>query len=180
MVVLGVIGIVGFGSINSGLETEMDLNRLKTLWGRAGWLGYFFLMSSALIVVYIGASQLDQVLTARSELNVLPTSTTPSGRSTGRDNVGFFATNMVRWEQAMHFLREKLEVWTGARDDRYVAWTLGVGWSCIGGGLAGACLIFAKATCVSEYFLTMVPFDPFSLESRWFLVLCPAATRATR
>jgi len=30
-------------------------------------------------------------------------------------------------------------------DDRQIAWILGIGWACTGGGLAGGCLVFAKA-----------------------------------
>jgi magnesium transporter len=39
-----------------------------------------------------------------------------------------------------------LEVWTAAKDDKQIAWTLGIGWACCGGGLAGGTLVFAKAT----------------------------------
>jgi len=39
----------------------------------------------------------------------------------------------------------KLEAWTAAHDDMQIAWTLGIGWACCGGGLAGMCLVFAKA-----------------------------------
>ncbi len=31
------------------------------------------------------------------------------------------------------------------KDDKTLAWTLGIGWACCGGGLAGGCLVFAKA-----------------------------------
>jgi len=30
-------------------------------------------------------------------------------------------------------------------NDKQIAWTLGIGWACCGGGLAGMCLVFAKA-----------------------------------
>ncbi|KAG8925596.1 hypothetical protein FRC02_009548 [Tulasnella sp. 418] len=149
VVVLGVVGIVAFGSINSGLETELDLHRLNTMWARPGWIVYFILMTLALIIVYIGSSQLELVLQARSDLTSLPVSNNPNARRRGSvnpDSAGFFSRNTARWESSMGWLREKLDVWTGAKDDKYVAWMLGIGWSCNGGGLAGACLIFAKAT----------------------------------
>ena len=44
---------------------------------------------------------------------------------------------------------EKLEIWTGPMDDGQIAWILGIGWACCGGGLAGGCLVFTKATYVS-------------------------------
>jgi len=51
-----------------------------------------------------------------------------------------------KWAWSMHWSRNTLDNWTAAKDDKYVAWMLGLGWSCTGGALAGACLVFAKAT----------------------------------
>ena len=70
IVIVGVIGIVAFGSINSGLATETDANHLTELWTRGNWLAYFFFMSFALILLFTFTSQLDRVLTARSDLNL--------------------------------------------------------------------------------------------------------------
>ncbi|KAG8864503.1 hypothetical protein FRB96_005006 [Tulasnella sp. 330] len=143
VVFLGVIGIVGFGSINSGLTQDLDYVRLSTLWSRAGWLSYFILMSLGIIVVYIGTAQLDSVLVARSDLAALPTSRPAAGPSR---NAGWREQTQYRWSSSMHWVREKLDTWMAAKDDRYVSWVLGIGYSCIGGALAGLCLIFAKAT----------------------------------
>ncbi|TFY73310.1 hypothetical protein EWM64_g10701, partial [Hericium alpestre] len=44
VVILGVIGIVAFGSINTGLSTETDAHHLAYLWGRGGWLGFFIVL----------------------------------------------------------------------------------------------------------------------------------------
>ena len=44
------------------------------------------------------------------------------------------------------FVTDRLEIWAAPKDDKQVAWTLGIGWACCGGGLAGGCLVFAKAT----------------------------------
>ncbi|THG92584.1 hypothetical protein EW145_g8665, partial [Phellinidium pouzarii] len=49
-------------------------------------------------------------------------------------------------ERAMGWVCETLEVWTAAKDDKTIAWTLGIAWACCGGGLAGLCLVFAKAS----------------------------------
>ena len=53
------------------------------------------------------------------------------------------------WDNSMMWTREKLELWTAHHDDKRIAWTLGIGWACCGGGLAGACLVFAKAAYVA-------------------------------
>ncbi|KAF8897042.1 hypothetical protein CPB84DRAFT_1781404 [Gymnopilus junonius] len=46
----------------------------------------------------------------------------------------------------MNWTSDRLEEWAAPKDDKQVAWTLGIGWACCGGGLAGGCLVFAKAT----------------------------------
>lgn len=45
----------------------------------------------------------------------------------------------------MYMIGGYLETWTAAHDDKRIAWTLGIGWACLGGALAGGCLVFAKA-----------------------------------
>ncbi|KAH9944703.1 hypothetical protein B0H21DRAFT_709546 [Amylocystis lapponica] len=144
VVILGVIGIVAFGSINSGLGSETNSAHLTYLWTRGNWLGYFFFMAFALILLYIFTSQLEQVLTARGDLNAEPF----AGMSLRRNVVSpptFAGKAAVAWEGGMMWIREKLELWTEAHDDKRIAWTLGIGWSCCGGGLAGGTLVFAKA-----------------------------------
>jgi hypothetical protein len=49
IVIAGVIGIVAFGSINSGLDDDTSVARLTRLWRRPGWLGFFFVVSFALM-----------------------------------------------------------------------------------------------------------------------------------
>ena len=49
------------------------------------------------------------------------------------------------WDSVMLRVRIALESWTAPHDDKRIAWTLGIGWACCGGGLAGGCLVFAKA-----------------------------------
>ncbi|KAI5117787.1 hypothetical protein M0805_000430 [Coniferiporia weirii] len=155
VVVVGVVGIVAFGSINSGLATEMDLARLKTLWGRANWLLCFMFMALALVGLFVFAAQLERVLAARADVSAVPfagqmqTETTQASRR--RSGV---LGGVMAWlrgvgsahERAMNWVCEKLELWTAAKDDKTIAWTLGIAWACCGGGLAGLCLVFAKAS----------------------------------
>jgi hypothetical protein len=146
-VVLGVIGIVAFGAVNSGLSTETDVNHLTTLWRRGGWLGFFFCMSIALILVLIFTHSLDDVLAARSDLDSEPFAGMSARRS--RDSsTTYFGKAKNSWNAWILWVKEKLETWTAPQDDKQVAWVLGIGWACCGGGLAGGCLVFAKATSV--------------------------------
>lgn len=164
VVVLGVVGIVGFGSINSGLHPDMDLDRLKTIWSRPGWLSYFLLMTIAIIIVYVGTSQLDAILATRSDLAALPT-TRPKPVILPKD-AGLWANFKVRWNSAMHWSRERLDTWTAAKDDNTVAWMLGIGWSCVGGGLAGACLVVCNTNSVHVEFYADVPASLLRLRER--------------
>jgi len=144
IVILGVIGIVAFGSINSGLAEGTNAAHLTYLWTRGNWLAYFFLMAFSLLFVYIFISQLDQVLAARSDLSAAPFSSM-GARMSSRGSTSVVGRVVAVWDKLMMWLRERLEVWTEPHDDKRIAWTLGIGWACCGGGLAGGCLVFAKA-----------------------------------
>jgi hypothetical protein len=154
VVVVGVVGIVAFGSINSGFTSETDVTRITYLWRRGGWLGFFFCMSIALGVVGIGVVQLDAILAERGEDEVvLSDGDLPlgmlSGGGRGRQTPKadtFLKKVTAAWTGTMAWVKEKLDRWAASRDDKQIAWTLGIGWACLGGGLAGGCLVFAKAT----------------------------------
>jgi hypothetical protein len=149
IVILGVVGIVAFGSINTGLSEETSAAHLAALWGRPGWLSYFFLMSLSLALVYIFATQLDQVLSSRSDLSGQPFAGM-SARTPKAPPGGLLIRLKGLWSWSMIWIAEKLEAWTAGKDDKVIAWTLGIGWACVGGGLAGECLVFAKAASVSH------------------------------
>jgi hypothetical protein len=162
-----VVGIVAFGSINSGLSNGTDVEHITRLWRRGGWLGFFFAMAFALFCVLIFTSRLDAVLVARADLEAVPFSSTgtragvlgvglglPGGGLSGGGRrksslgrvLGVFGAVKYGWNAAMDWVTEHLEAWAAPKDDKQVAWTLGIGWACCGGGLAGGCLVFAKAT----------------------------------
>ncbi|EDR08789.1 uncharacterized protein LACBIDRAFT_296209 [Laccaria bicolor S238N-H82] len=164
VVVLGVVGIVAFGSINSGLSNGTDVEHITRLWRRGGWLGFFFAMAFALFCVLVFTSRLDAVLAARADLEAVPFSSTgtrpgvglglPGGALSGGGRrksllgrvLGVFGAIKHGWYATMDWVTEHLETWAAPKDDKQVAWTLGIGWACCGGGLAGGCLVFAKAT----------------------------------
>lgn len=89
-------------------------------------------------------SVLDDILATRADITAVPFSgnrqSDQQKRTTALGKVG----NL--WGSLMHRIRDILELWTGPKDDKTVAWTLGIGWACCGGGLAGGTLVFAKAT----------------------------------
>ncbi|PBK74449.1 hypothetical protein ARMSODRAFT_952094 [Armillaria solidipes] len=143
VVVIGVIGIVAFGSINSGLATETDVEHLTQLWRRGGWLGFFFVMSSALILLLYFTSKLDELLGTRGD--IVGDSDNPVVTRGGQGSSFVSAARRV-WAFLQRHVTDWLELWTAPKDDKTIAWTLGIGWACCGGGLAGGTLVFAKAT----------------------------------
>ncbi|KLO09488.1 hypothetical protein SCHPADRAFT_833937 [Schizopora paradoxa] len=149
IVIAGVVGIVLFGSINSGLETEMDISRLSSLWSRGNWILYFIFWSISLILLYIFASQLELILTSRSDISSTPFAGQGGSSSSNvpLSGLGWRTRFVASYRGSLMWIREKLELWTMTKDDKALAWTLGIAWACCGGGLAGGCLVFAKA-CV--------------------------------
>ncbi|KAH8093965.1 hypothetical protein BXZ70DRAFT_896986 [Cristinia sonorae] len=146
IVIFGVIGIVAFGSINHGLSSETDAAHLTYLWTRGNWLGFFFVMAFALIFLSIFTSQLDAVLAARSDLSAAPFGSVPNTPAPLTGRFIWIAKIRNAWSATMTWTKIWLEHWTASHDDTRIAWTLGIGWACLGGGLAGGTLVFAKAT----------------------------------
>ncbi|KAK7675965.1 hypothetical protein QCA50_021078 [Cerrena zonata] len=144
VVIIGVIGIVAFGSINSGLSQETNAAHLSYLWSRGNWLAYFIFMTFAFIALYIFVSQLDAVLAARSDISAVPFSGMGAGRASP-PAATWAGKAFGVWDAWMSKIKEYLEIWTAPHDETRIAWTLGIGWACCGGGLAGGCLVFAKA-----------------------------------
>ncbi|KAF9070535.1 hypothetical protein BDP27DRAFT_588572 [Rhodocollybia butyracea] len=129
IVVLGVIGIVAFGSINSGLTAETDVDHLTYLWRRGGWLAFFFFMSFALITLLWCTSKLDAILVSRTEIIPVPLSAArPNTTSSSRDSAVVVAVR--RLQMAWLFISTKvgdwLEHWNAAKDEKTIAWTLGL------------------------------------------------------
>jgi magnesium transporter len=163
-VVFGVVGIVAFGTINSGLSSETDVDHITYLWRRGGWLGFFFTMAFALIVLLIFTSSLDAILAARSDLSSVPFSGMSAREGPKSHPTGYWRKARAAWNAVMMWIMEKLETWSAPKDDKTVAWTLGIGWACCGGGLAGGCLVFAKARWALLAFMIIL-FPPHLLTS---------------
>lgn len=110
-------------------------------------------MAAALILLTMFTSQLDAVLAARSDINSVPFSGINGAAAkpfvpTGNVIKRTFSYIGKTYSLATNKIAEVLDRWTAAKDDTSIAWTLGIMWSCCGGTLAGACLVFAKAVYV--------------------------------
>lgn len=114
-------------------------------------------MSLALALLYTFTSSLDAVLAARSDLSAEPFAGMSARRGAIPANTGWVGKARWNTQRLGIWIGEKLERWTETKDDKQVAWTLGIGWACCGGGLAGGCLVFAKAGCVPRSACIAVP-----------------------
>lgn len=131
----------------------MDIARLSSLWSRGNWILYFIFWSVSLALLYVFASQLEFILNSRSDISSEPFAglggRTPSN-AVPISGLGWRKRFISTYRGVLSWVREKLELWTMTKDDKTLAWTLGIGWACCGGGLAGGCLVFAKAWCVHK------------------------------
>ena len=101
-------------------------------------------MTISLVATYIFTNELDAVLAARADLSAEPFSSINARRQLP-DNASRMIKVKFRIESGLFWVKLKLEAWTASHDDTQIAWTLGIGWACCGGGLAGMCLVFVKA-----------------------------------
>lgn len=165
-------------------------------------------MSSALTTLLVVTGRLDAVLVARGDLESTPPTPSPldtPARSRSdlsneperiRDPIqgtrkwwkhlfslarGIYSAigGLIRaWQAAMIWITGWLEVWTASHDDKQIAWTLGIGWACCGGGLAGGTLVFAKAIVklLSGSLSKQNPGNQFGHAAPIFTILLLAAT----
>lgn len=114
-------------------------------------------MSLALIMLLFFTYTLDAILVARGELGSAPVSSigeddgptlgrAPSSRHQAKAlPLRLYKATKRAWSSLSRWITDRLETWVAPKDDKQIAWTLGIGWACCGGGLAGGCLVFAKA-----------------------------------
>lgn len=135
-------------------------------------------MSFSLITLLIFTYRLDFVLASRTDLAAVPFSAArplqPSGLPPPNSSfaaskrrtsfigrlIGIVSGVKSTWDTLINWVTDRLELWVAPKDDKQIAWTLGIGWACCGGGLAGGCLVFAKAT----YVLSLLVFVIFETE----------------
>ncbi|CED82735.1 Magnesium transporter NIPA [Phaffia rhodozyma] len=139
-----VILILVFASINSGLSNTLSLDRLYVLWGRGGFLFYFFLQILVLFSAWETVHMLALILrnqTSNEDEIEQHLSTGPH-----KHIPKFFHPVQAYHKSAQRFLSVKLSVLLGRSSEKHLAFCTGIGWASVGGAMAGASLVFAKAT----------------------------------
>ncbi|KAK4689769.1 magnesium transporter, partial [Tremellales sp. Uapishka_1] len=148
LIVLGVILILIFSSINHGLDQTLSVHRLDTLWTRGSWLGWFPLVSLFTALAYLFSHLLSSLLKSRASFSPLP-SPTLNMMALRPENpsaiVSAWKGLVMRWKGVEKQLLLQLEKTCQRTDDSRLVWLQGVGWAVAGGSLAGLCLVFTKA-----------------------------------
>nr|XP_018263783.1 uncharacterized protein I303_03656 [Kwoniella dejecticola CBS 10117]OBR85941.1 hypothetical protein I303_03656 [Kwoniella dejecticola CBS 10117] len=148
IIILGVILIIIFSSINHGLTQSLDVERLNSLWSRAAWLFYFLFIVLFTASTYLVSSLFASVLASRASFSPLPSPTLelPTSRPRSPNAImGFFGRISKTNKKLESAAVRRLEVWFGRTDDARLTWLQGMGWAVTGGSLAGLCLVFTKA-----------------------------------
>ncbi|KAJ9093893.1 hypothetical protein QFC21_006266 [Naganishia friedmannii] len=162
LIVLGVLCILVFSSINHGLDGVITVERLSQMWSRGNWLAWFFFITFSTIFVYETTHLLALLLKSRESLSPGPTSLEEDDLPTGggrRKPPPTYAKNPLFKTLravlgAVKTLRGKLllhlERALERTDDTRVRYMAGIGWAVVGGSLAGGCLVFTKAVRTTE------------------------------
>lgn len=153
VIVLGVILILVFSSINHGLTQGVTIERLNSLWGRGSWLAYFAFLVAFTATTYFTSNVLALLLASRASYSPLPSPELELGRgsrSQGQSTGGmavptFFKKIWTGWRRLEHQVLVQVERILARTDDPRVTWLQGIGWAVAGGALAGLCLVFTKA-----------------------------------
>jgi hypothetical protein len=164
VIILGVILILVFSSINHGLSQSLPISLLNHLWSRGSWLAWFVLLIVFNGTTYLTSHLLRKLLAARASYSPLPSpSITLRPRLGERNTVMRFVDGMKgRWEHIERILLSRMERMFQRADDARLTWLQGIGWGVCGGGLAGLCLVFTKVV-VKVFWL---PGHPVSCQSR--------------
>lgn len=149
VIILGVCGVVGFGNLRvstaQDIENNLNLETLKHLWSRGGWIGYFVCLELVSGLVFYVASIIDRVWVERQELEtaVDPEERIASARAP-RDET--FMQTVNRRRLVVRFaIKKAVENWTVSKPDVVIRKLSGLTWAVAGGLLAGQTLVFAKS-----------------------------------
>ncbi|KAK8869760.1 hypothetical protein IAR55_000328 [Kwoniella newhampshirensis] len=148
VIIVGVILIIVFSSINHGLIQSLDIDRLNSLWTRGSWIAYFIFIILFTSFVYLLSNLLAAFLASRASFSPLPSPTLELPTSKPKEPnafKGFFLRITKGRKRIENFALRRMESLFQRTDDARLIWLQGIGWAVTGGSLAGLCLVFTKA-----------------------------------
>ncbi|KAH9811772.1 hypothetical protein DFH28DRAFT_900058 [Melampsora americana] len=167
IVILGVVGVIGFGNIRqAGIDQEanMSLSTLQALWARPQWLLYLGLLEfTTLLTVWLASIAFELVQDKRDtessgrgavdddEVDVERVLRRGGGRSAAGSKsplssiAHFFGPIIVQKDSLRNSLKQTIERWSMTRPDDTLLKLDGLLWGTAAGLLAGQTLVFAKS-----------------------------------
>lgn len=164
VVILGVVGVIGFGNIRqAGIDEEanMSLSTLQALWARPAWILHLILLetitSLILWLANIGYEIIEEKRsfeTSRVSRDEEDTDVEMVLRRGGgtKSHSGILARTihllspLLSSQQKLRaWLKNSIERWSMSRADQSMMKLDGLLWGCSAGLLAGQTLIFAKS-----------------------------------
>lgn len=166
IVILGVVGVIGFGNIRqAGIDQEanMSLSTLQALWARPPWLLYLGLLEfTTLFTVWLASIAFELVQEKRDtesssrgvdddEVDVERVLRRGGGRSAAGTQshlssiTRFFGPMIVQKDSLRNSLKQIIERWSMTRPDDTLFKLDGLLWGTAAGLLAGQTLVFAKS-----------------------------------
>ena len=149
VIILGVCGIVGFGNLRvstaQDVENNLNLETIKGLWARWGWILYFVALELVTLLAFRMSSIIGRVWTEREALEneADPDARLSSARAPSNET---FLQKADRWGRMIRFgIKQGIERWTVSKPDIVLRKLSGVAWATTGGLLAGQTLVFAKS-----------------------------------
>jgi hypothetical protein len=142
---------VAFGNLRistaSDPESNLNLETLKHLWSRSGWLVYFVCLEMASITAFWVASIINQVWTEKQELETSEDPSERLGRRTGglRGEETFLQSLNRRRHVVRLAIKGRIADFFVSKPDIALRKLSGLAWSISGGLLAGQSLVLAKS-----------------------------------
>ncbi|KAG0150901.1 hypothetical protein CROQUDRAFT_72399 [Cronartium quercuum f. sp. fusiforme G11] len=166
VVILGVIGVIGFGNIRqAGIDQEanMSLSTLKTLWARPQWIFYLILLEIFTFLVIWIATIGFELITEKNEQDQRRSAEEEDDddeiervlrRGGGRSRSNLSSTNpLIKifhpifniYQSSRSTLKSTIEHWSISKSDETSFKLDGLFWASGAGLLAGQTLVFAKS-----------------------------------
>ncbi|PLW23342.1 hypothetical protein PCANC_20185 [Puccinia coronata f. sp. avenae] len=161
VVILGVVGVIGFGNIRqAGIDEEanMSLSTLKALWARPAWIIHLIALeiitSLVLWLANIGYEIIEEKRTFETsrisrdeeDTDVEMVLRRGGGRKSQSGLLARTLLPILSLQQKFRtWLKNSIERWSSSRADQSMMKLDGLLWGCSAGLLAGQTLIFAKS-----------------------------------
>ncbi|KAJ9108218.1 hypothetical protein QFC19_002465 [Naganishia cerealis] len=151
LIVLGVLCILIFSSINHGLDGVITVERLSQMWSRGNWLAWFFFITFSTLLTYEFTHLLALLLKSRESLSPDPAmddhelSLASTGGGRRKPSAWGYASNPLvkalytiigAHRKVRGNLLARLERMLERTDDARIKYIQGIGWAVVGGSLA--------------------------------------------